>query len=486
MSDSTPPALNPHRWPILAVMLAAEIMDLLDSTVVNVAGPSLQSELGATSTQLQWVIGGYALTLGAGLILGGRLGDRFGRRNMFLWGLIGFTVASLLCAIAPSIELLVISRLVQGFLAAALLPQGFGLLRAAFPPQEIGKAFAVFGPVLALGGILGPIVGGGLIQANLFGTGWRFVFLVNVPIGIVAAIIAWRLVPRTSGDPTIKIDLLGSAIMAISSGLLVWPLIQGQSAGWPAWTFALIAASIAGFVIFALQQRASAARGGTPLVTPTLFQKRSYTAGLGGIALFFAGLIGVQLVLTLFLQIGENFSAGEAGLGNLPLAIGSGIGGALSGAVLADKLGRSVLQVGSVIQLAGAGLLYFSLANVNTFSIWQLVPGMVIAGLGSGLVIAALFNVLLGSVEDHEVGSASGLLTAVQSIASSTGVAIFGSTFFAAVVLGKPGEGFRNALLIQGALVIVFLVISPLFPKRARPEEGATQVGAAPAEATRP
>jgi len=470
VSVAIPTVLNPHRWLILAVMLAAEIMDLLDSTVVNVAGPSLERDLGASPTQLQWVIGGYALTLGAGLILGGRLGDRFGRRRMFLFGLIGFTIASLLCAIAPTIEFLITFRLVQGLLAAALLPQGFGLLRAAFPPQEIGKAFAVFGPVFGLGGILGPIIGGGLIEANLLGTGWRFVFLVNVPIGIIAAVIAWRLVPRTPGNSAIKIDLLGSAIIAASSGLLVWPLVQGQSAGWPAWTFVSIAASIVGFVIFALQQRASASRGGTPLVTPTLFQKTSYTAGLGGIALFFAGLVGVQLVLTLFLQIGENFTAGQAGLGNLPLAIGSGIGGAISGAVLADKLGRSVLQIGSLIQLGGAALLYVALANLDSFSIWQLVPGMIVAGLGTGLVIAALFNVLLGSVEDHEVGSASGLLTAVQSIASSVGVAIFGSAFFAAVALRQPGEGFRNVLLIQGALVIVFLAISPLFPRRARPE----------------
>lgn len=470
MSAVSPTALNPHRWLILAVMLAAEIMDLLDSTVVNVAGTSLERELGATPTQLQWVIGGYALTLGAGLILGGRLGDRFGRRRMFLFGLIGFTAASLLCAITPTIESLIAFRLVQGLLAAALLPQGFGLLRAAFPPEEIGKAFAVFGPVFGLGGILGPIIGGGLIQANLFGTGWRFVFLVNVPIGIIAAIIAWRLVPRTPGNAAVKIDLVGSAIISVSSGLLVWPLIQGQAAGWPAWTFASIAASIAGFAVFALQQRASAARDGTPLVTPSIFQKSSYTTGLGGIALFFAGMIGVQLVLTLFLQVGQNFTAGEAGIGNIPLAIGSGIGGAISGAVLADKLGRSVLQIGALIQLGGAALLYFALSNIDAFSIWQLVPGMLIAGLGTGLVIAALFNVLLGSVEDHEVGSASGLLTAVQSIASSVGVAVFGSAFFAAVTLGQPGEGFRNALLIQGALVIVFLAISPLFPRRARPE----------------
>jgi EmrB/QacA subfamily drug resistance transporter len=469
------PTGHPYRWLILAVMLAAEIMDLLDSTVVNVAGPSLQRSLGATPTALQWVIGGYALALGAGLILGGRLGDRFGRRNMFLVGVIGFTVASLLCALAPTIGALIAFRLVQGVAGAMLLPQGLGLLRAAFPPQDLGKAFAVFGPVFGLGGILGPIIGGGLIQADLFGSGWRLVFIVNLPIGIAATIIAARILPKTAGDASVKIDLFGAAIIAISSGLLVWPLVQGQAAGWPAWTWASIVLSLVGFFLFTVQQRFAATRGGTPLVTPGIFRERAYTVGLGGIALFFSGLVGVQLILTLFLQLGEGFTAGGAGLSNIPIALGSGIGGALSGAVLADKLGRSVLQIGALVQLVGAGVLWFSAANLDSFSIWQLVPGMVVAGIGSGLVVAALFNVILGTLADKDVGSGSGVLSAVQSIASSVGVAIFGSVFFAQVTKGDPGQGFRNALLVQGALLLAFLVLSPLFPKKARPEEFAVE-----------
>jgi EmrB/QacA subfamily drug resistance transporter len=477
---STSPAPRPtatetgirHRWLILAVMLTAEIMDLLDSTVVNVAGPSLERELGATPTALQWIIGGYPLALGAGLILGGRLGDRFGRRRLFLLGLIGFTVASLACAVAPTIGTLIAFRLIQGAFGALLLPQGLGLIREAFPPEELGKAFAVFGPVFGLGGILGPIIGGGLIQADLFGLGWRTVFLVNVPIGIAAAVLAWRMLPRVAADRNLKIDLGGAAIIVLASGLIVYPLIQGQQAGWPMWTWICLVAGVLGYGLFVLQQRRLGARGGTPLVKASIFAHRAYTVGLAGIALFFAGMIGVQLILTLFLQLGEQFSAGAAGLGNIPLAVGSGIGGAISGALLADKLGRRVLQVGALIQLVGAVVIWLTLGSGKDFSIWHLVPGLVVAGMGTGLVIAALFNILLAAVADDEVGSASGVLSAVQSIASSVGVAVFGSVFFAAVKLGEPVVGFRHALIVQAGLLVAFLALSPLFPTRARAEDG--------------
>lgn len=458
------------RWLIVAVMLTAEIMDLLDGTIVNVAGPALEQSLGATSIGLQWVIGGYALSLGGGLILGGRLGDRYGRRRMFLVGLASFTLASLACAIAPSIELLIAFRLVQGFAGALLLPQGLGLMRENLSGRELGTAFGVFGPVFGLGGIIGPVLGGALIQANIAELGWRTVFLVNVPIGIAAFIVSWRIIPRRAGDRTITVDVVGAAIVAASSVLLVLPLNYGQSEGWPLWTWLSIAASIAGFGLFVLQQRRISTRGGVPLVTPSLFRKVAYTVGLGGIALFFAGLVGTQLILTFFLQIGESFTAGEAGLGNLPLAIGSAIGGAVSGAILVDKLGRVVLQFGPIVQLAGAALLWIELGAGGTFSIWQIVPGLVLSGIGSGAVVAALFSIILGAVDDHEVGTASGVLTAVQSIGAAVGVAVFGSVFFHSIASESPFSAYRDALLIQGGLLVAFIALSFFFPKKAKPE----------------
>lgn len=474
------PATFGARWLIVAVMLAAEIMDLLDSTIVNVGGPSLERSLDSDSVGLQWVIGGYALALGTGLIVGGRLGDRFGRRRMFLIGVVSFTLASLLCALAPSLGALITLRLVQGVAAAILLPQGFGLLRESFSGVELARVFGVFGPVFGLGGILGPIIGGGLIQSDLFGLGWRLVFLVNVPIGIAVTAVAWRILPRRIGDRTVAVDLFGAAIVIVSSALLVLPLNQGQSQGWPPWTWISLVTSAAGFFLFTVQQRSAATRGATPLVVPSIFRRPAYTLGLGGIALFFCGLVGSQLVLTLFLQVGQRFSAGEAGLGNLPVAIGTAIGGALSGAVLAGRLGRGVLQVGGAVQLAGAALLWIELGATAPFSIWQIVPGIGLAGIGSGLVVAALFNIILAAVDDHELGSASGVLSAVQSIAGSVGVAVFGSVFFDRIAAAGPPDAYRTVVLIQAALLVVFLALTLLFPRTARPEGDQFEVASAP------
>ncbi|MEV7728639.1 MFS transporter [Streptomyces sp. NPDC087917] len=471
-SDET---VEPYRWRwlILAVMITAEIMDLLDASIVNVAGPDLERSLGAGPVGLQWVIGGYALTLGAGLILGGRLGDRHGRRRMFLIGLAAFTASSLLCAIAPNIESLIAFRLLQGTAGAMLLPQGLGLLRENFSGPELTKVFAIFGPVLGLGGIVGPVLGGFLIEGDFFGLGWRSVFLINLPIGIAALIVAARFVPKKAGDRTMRVDLTGAALVVVSCALLVLPLNQGQEDGWPLWTWLSMAASVIGFALFALQQRRTTAAGRPPLVTPGLLRKKAFTVGLGGIALFFSGLIGTQLVLTLYLQIGRNFTAGEAGLGNLPLAVGTAIGGAVSGAFLADRIGRSVLQVGPLVQLAGAVLLWFELDGLDTssFSIWDIVPGTTVAGAGAGMVIAALFGFILAAVDDDEIGSASGILSAVQAVGGSIGVAVFGSVFFARAKAGDFTTGFHHALIVQAVLLVAFLAITFLLPAKARPED---------------
>lgn len=466
----TDPTDQPYRWrwAILGVMLAAEIMDMLDATIVNVAGPSLESSLGVTPLGLQWVIGGYALALGAGLVLGGRLGDRFGRRPMFLLGLAAFTLASLLCSLAPSPEALVGFRLVQGAAGALLLPQGLGLLRENLSGAELGVAFGIFGPALGLGGILGPIIGGGLIEADVLGLGWRSVFLVNVPIGVAAMIVAHRILPRRSGGRAVGIDLIGAAIIVASSGLLVLGLTFGPELDWPLWAKLCIAAGLIGFIVFGRQQHWLLNRGGVPLVTATMFTRRAYTFGLVGIALFFSSLTGTQLVLTLFLQLGHGFTPGEAGLGNLPLALGSAIGGAISGAWLAEKIGRAVLQLGAVAQLAGAVLLWFELGASGDFSIWAVAPGIVLFGVGGGAIIAALFSTILAAVRDDEIGSASGVLTAVQAIASSVGVAIFASVFFETAHSGSPEEAFRQALIVPAIMLTLFFALSFLFPTTSR------------------
>ncbi|MFD0264804.1 MFS transporter [Kitasatospora indigofera] len=469
------------RWLILVAMLVAEVMDLLDASIVNVAGPALEESLGAGPVGLQWVIGGYALTLGAGLVLGGRLGDRYGRRRMFLIGLSAFTATSLLCALAPTIELLILLRLLQGAAGAVLLPQGLGLLRENFDGPELTKVFAVFGPVLGLGGIIGPVLGGFLVEGDFLGLGWRSVFLVNLPVGIVALIIAARFVPKKPGHSGVSVDTVGAGLVAAACALLVLPLNQGQQDGWPLWTWLCLAASVVGFALFALRQRRAAAAGREPLVTPGLLRKPAFTVGLGGIALFFGGLVGTQLVLTLYLQIGRQFSAGDAGLGNLPLAVGTAIGGALSGAFLADRIGRAVLQIGPLVQLAGAALLWFQLDGLSpaSFSIWDIAAGVTLSGVGAGLVIAALFSFVLAAVDDDEIGSASGVLSAVQAVGGSIGVAIFGSVFFARARSADFTGAFHHALVVQACLLVAFLAVTLLLPRRGRPEDEQHGIGAA-------
>ena len=468
MTDVTNTAYR-YRWLVLTVVLIAEMMDLLDSTIVNVAGPALAGELAASSTDLQWVIGGYALALGSGLILGGRLGDRFGRRNMFIFGLIGFTLASLACALAPTVFALIVLRFIQGFLGAMLLPQGFGLIRESFPPQEFGKAFAAYGPAFGLGGILGPVIGGFLIQADLAGLGWRSVFLVNVPIGIAAVLLSVKYLPKSEADKSVKIDLLGAILVILASGLLVYPLIKGQEAGWPLWTYLMLVGSVLVFVIFAMMEKATKKRGGSPLIDSAIFKKRAYTFGLSGLALYFAGFTGVYLILTLFLQFGERFTSAEAGLGNIPIALGSAIGGTISGAFLADKIGgRFTLQIGAFVQLVGVGLMWLAVPSLDNFSIWQMVPALVVSGIGTGLIAAPIFDTILTTVEPNQSGSASGVLSAVQSVSSSVGVAIFGTVFFKFALVGQADAGFRNALIVQLVILVLFATVSTVLPKRSQ------------------
>ena len=456
-----------HRWLVLTVVLIAEMMDLFDSTIVNVAGPTLAQKLHASNSDLQWVIGGYALALGSGLILGGRLGDRFGRRNMFLFGLAGFTLASLLCALAPSIAALIVLRFIQGFLGAMLLPQGFGLIRESFPPKEFGKAFAAYGPAFGLGGILGPVIGGFIIQANIADLGWRAVFLVNLPIGLISLVLSFIYLPKTAADKSIKIDLFGALLVILASGMLVYPLIKGQDAGWPLWTYLMLAGSVVVFLLFAWMERVTERRGGTPLIDATIFKKRAYTMGLTGLGLYFAGFTGVYLILTLFLQFGERFTSSDAGLGNIPIALGSAIGGTISGAFLAEKIGgRITLQIGALVQLAGVVLMWISVPSLANFSIWQLVPALVISGIGTGLIAAPIFDTVLSTVEPQQSGSASGVLSAVQSVMSSVGVAIFGTVFFHFATIGQADAGFRNALIVQLVLLALFVAVTSVLPKR--------------------
>ena len=446
-------------------------MDLLDGTIVNVAAPTIHSDLGAGTAALQWIIGGYALAFAIGLIAGGRLGDIYGRKRLFVLGVLGFVASSVACAFASSPEMLIGFRLAQGAAAALLIPQGLGIIRDVFAPEELSRAFTVFGPVIGLSAVLGPILGGALIAANAFGSGWRLIFFINLPLGLIAALGAARVMPESRAPRRPNLDLVGTGLAALGMGLLIYPLIQGREAGWPAWTYVMIVASAASFGLLAIWSRRELRRGRDPLIESSIFQHRSYSTGLATIFVFFAGMIGTLLVITLFLQLGEHFSAIHAGVTLAPFALGSAIGAALAGALLVPRFGRTVLQVVCLVLAGGVWWLREALLSggLHTGSL-SLVGPQLVAGIGMGMLIAPLFDFVLASVTDDEVGSASGVLNAIQQLAGAIGVAAIGTLFFSTLEHSGFVSAISRSLLVELATTPVLLALISTLPFRAREE----------------
>jgi EmrB/QacA subfamily drug resistance transporter len=462
---------HPRRWLILFIVLAAECMDLIDGTVVNVAAPTIHRTLGASSTALQWIVGGYPLALAVGLLIGGRMGDLLGRRRVFLAGMTGFTLASAVCGAAPSTGVLIAARLVQGLAGALMIPQGLGLLRETFPHDELVKAFGLFGPVMGSAAMIGPILGGALVSAHLFADAWRSVFLINLPIGLAAGVAAVRLLPRAVTRHASRLDLVGGALAAVASLALIYPVIQGRALGWPVWTYASIGASLLLFGAFALHLHRRTGSAKDPLIEASVFTHRGYSAGALTLMIYFGGMVGAMLTLTLFLQLGEGFSAVHAGLTVAPFALGTAIT-APAGAGLMQRLGgRLLIQAGSVISMIGYAAIAVILARTTYVSTWGLFGPLFVVGMGMGLFVVSAFDTILAAVTDRELGSASGALNAIQQLGGAIGVAVLGTIFFSTL----SHQGFAAALQratwwAVGALVIV-LIVSPLLPARARPAE---------------
>jgi EmrB/QacA subfamily drug resistance transporter len=472
MSDPT--SSHPRRWLILALVLVAECMDLLDGTIVNVAAPTIRTDLHASASALQWVIGGYALAFAVVLITGARLGDIYGRRRLFVLGSLGFVVASMACGFAVDPAMLIGCRLAQGAAAALLIPQGLGIIKEVFGTDEQGKAFAVFGPVIGLSAMLGPIIGGALVDANAFGSGWRLIFFVNLPLGLLAAVGAARIIPESRAARRTRLDLVGTGLVALGMGLLVYPLIQGRAAGWPAWTYLMAAGSVVSFGLLVGWGRRMGRLGNDPLIDAAIFGHRAYSTGLAVIMVFFAGMIGTLLVLTLFLQFGEGFSAIHSGLTLAPFALGSAAGATLAAAVLVPRLGRIVLQLGAVLLAGGVWWLRHVITThgLHTTSV-SLIPAELLLGLGIGMVVSPLFDFILAAVTDDEAGSASGVLNAVQQLAGAVGVAALGTVFFSVLTHSGFVAAVERCLLVELATTPVLLVLIQLLPGRARdPEVG--------------
>jgi EmrB/QacA subfamily drug resistance transporter len=427
---ATAATADPRRWLTLIILLLAAFMNLLDVSIVNIAIPSIQRNLNASYADVQWALAGYTLAYALVLISGGRLGDIYGRKRLFLIGVTGFTIMSALCGAAQSPGMLIACRVAQGAMGAIMVPQVLAVIQVIFPPAERIKALAGFGVTAGLGTVSGPLIGGLLIQHNLFGLGWRPIFLINVPVGIVAVVASALLVRESRAPSRPRLDLAGVGLITVALLLLLFPLVQGRQLGWPAWTFAAMAASAPVFALFVWYEQVKSRRDSSPLVPMRLFRDRGFSAGMAIAVTFFLGIASYGLVLTLFLQLGLGFTALHAGLTFLPFSLGVLLASAAA-ARLAPRFGRGVTMAGALIIAAGMASV---IAATNHYgaavTTWELVPGLVAAGLGLGAVIAPLADIVLARVPRADAGSASGVFNTGLQLGNSIGIAVIGVIFF--------------------------------------------------------
>jgi EmrB/QacA subfamily drug resistance transporter len=462
-----------RAWLGFGVVLAAAVMDLLDSTITNTAAPAIRRDLGGSYADLEWIAASYTLAMAVMLLVGGRLGDLLGRRRVLLGGILGFTVASLLCALAPNPPLLIAARALQGGVGAIMLPQGFAMIRALFGAENMQKPFAVFGPVMGLSAVAGPIVGGALIDANIAGSAWRMIFLVNLPIGLTAWWVGRRLLPRDEPVERGRLDLVSAGLGGAGAFLLVYPLVQGRELGWPTWIVAMLIAAVPVLAGFGALQVRRARAGATPLVAPSLFALRAYASGLAFIVCFVGAMGGVVLTLNVMLQTGLGFSPLHAGVATITLPFGA-IVGTIAASVLVGRLGRVVLQIGTAVMAAGLALLALVLhgSGAGTDGM-DVAPALLLAGAGMGMIFMPMFDTILAGVPDRELGSASGLMQAVQQLGMSLGIAVIGTLYFDRVGASHArgtfvAAGEHTLLISAGFLAAAFVVVFAL-PRRPRP-----------------
>ena len=451
---------------ILAVVIVADVLDLLDATVTNIAAPTIARELGGGALLVKWLGSSYALSLGVLLVLGGRLGDRFGQRRLFLIGIAGFTLASLACGLAAGPAMLVAARLCQGAFGALLIPQGMAIMTRHFPREMFATAFSVFGPALGLAMVGGPVLAGFLIDANVAGTGWRAVFLINIVLGGTGFVAALRVLPRDAGDPGVVLDGLGAGLLAVTMFGLLFGLIEGSSRGWTVLPFACLVAGALGFVGFCLRQRSAA----DPLIRPSLLADRGFTSGLAMGFGFFAAVAGVNYVISLFLQLGLGLRPAHAALALIPLVLGIVAASVVAMGLIA-RLGRTLIFCGLLVTFAGTAWL-FELVLLKGLDAqpWMLAPALFVTGFGMGTCFGTLFDVTLGDVAADEAGSASGALSAVQQLASAIGAAVMTTVYFN--VLGHSGQAraVEVSLVVVGVVTLLCCGLVRLLPRNARDE----------------
>jgi EmrB/QacA subfamily drug resistance transporter len=466
--ETTGIVVTPRRAGLaLAVLLAGMFMSLLDTTIVNVALPTIESSIDASESTLSWIISGYALAFGLVLIPAGRFGDRFGHKWVFFAGLAVFTLASLAAGLAADSTQLVVARVIQGIGGGLFFPSVTAFIQLMFPPNQRGKAFAIMGAVIGVSAALGPLVGGLLIEAIGEETGWRWIFAINIPIGVVALVAAAIVLPGGAEGKKLSTDVVGLILLSGSLVAILVPLIEGQEAGWPWQTWASLVGGVVLLALFAVWEVFVSRRGAEPLVPPRLFTHLAFTGGTILALVYFAAFTSIFFTISLLWQSGLGYSALESGLVSTPFAIGSIIGASQSDR-LAQRLGRTVLVIG--VGLVASGLialwLIVLLVPVAELTNWTLLAPLLVAGFGSGLFIAPNARFITATVERSEAGAASGVVGTVQRIGSAIGIAVVGSVLFGRVAdygIAGPADvapAFAEAATASLGVSAIFAVVA--------------------------
>ena len=429
-APTTAPILDPTRWRTLAVILVASFMVLLDTSIVTNGLASIQRDLDATYAQVQFVLTAYTIAYGMMLITGGQLGDLYGRKRVFTIGLAGFTLTSALCGLAWSPTALIVFRVLQGLTAGIMFPQVSSIIQVLFPISERPRAFGLQGAIIGLGVVTGPLLGGVLIDAKLFGLVWQPIFLVNIPIGLIALVLAARVVPESKSDRARSLDLLGVALISIAMFLLTYPIIQGRDEGWPIWILALLVISVPVLIGFVVYQRRVIAGGGAPLVRLELFTDRAFVVGSLITFVFQSGVLSYFVAMSIFLQGGLGFSPATSAVRLMAYQAAIVVGSLLS-ARFSVRMGRNILTLGTVLLTIGlVATMLILRATALDYRGYELIPALLVGGLGFGFVVAPLQSVILARVNPVFAGSASGVLSTIQQVGSAVGVALIGLLFF--------------------------------------------------------
>ncbi|MGV9722175.1 MFS transporter [Nocardia beijingensis] len=455
----------------VSILLTALFMAVLDSFIVVVAGPSIAADLHASDGDVQWVLAGYQLSYAVFIITATRLADMYGRKRIFLLGVALFTLSSVACALSPNAGSLIAARVVQGLGAALMVPQVFAYVTVLVPAARRHSVYGVLGIVMGMATIGGQVIGGLLIGADLFDSGWRLVFWVNAPIGIAMLLLAVRYVPETGSAVTRKLDMPGVLVLSAALFLLVLPLIQGQEAGWPGWVWACFAGSAVAFGSFVAIERRLERRGGDPLVPLTLFGQRSFSLGIVLVLALYALIYSYYLALSVTMQQGLDMSALGAGLVYTPAAIAFFVFSMVASRII-PKYGRRVLEIGALILASGylaTGLLLVSGPRITPLLV---IPTLVLQSVGGGLVITPALNTVLSRVKPESAGVASGALSTAQQCGGALGVAVIGAVYFSSfhpTEVGRvaaAGHAFAVASFATFVIAVIAGIVVFLLPKQ--------------------